>query len=648
MPSKPAVEPLGIDDALYARNIGMLFRVDSRLAQRIDECELDGSVRVEPSRKGPPTACVVARDGDRPMYLYSRIDPASEAKRWAESVPVGDSLCYMVSGFGLGHHLKALRERLKGDAFFIVSEPNLQLIKLALGTVDLAGLFEQDRCVILTSPDKNDIQTRLEKHNTNLMLGAQFVSHSASDRVASEFQKQMRQLMKDHMTYCRMSLVTMVANSRITCQNVAQNLPRFLSTPPVDILRDRFAGYPAVLVAAGPSLRKNIDLLADLKGKAIIIAVQTTFKTLLEHGIEPDFVTSLDYHEMSKRFFEDIPASVKTHLVAEPKATWHVFDAYNGPVSMVGNKFARLCVGDQLAGRDYLKAGATVAHLALYAAVYMGCRPIALVGQDLGYTNHVYYSPGVAMHDIWRPELSRFHTIETKEWERLVRARQILIKAKDIHGQDMYSDEQLFTYLQQFEGDFAALEPGRVIDATEGGVRKANTLIMPLAEFIDTHCQQQIPASRFAYLDEQDWQDLSKLDQGEQALRKRLEEVAEMKQVCDDMLAILRQLPDLLETPDQFNRRLSEVDKLRVEVRRHAKTYELISAVSQMAELQRHSADARIGLADLDDRTRARRQLDRDTRFVEAVAEGADQLTQILEGALERFAEARSAATEGD
>jgi len=240
------------------------------------------------------------------------------------------------------------------------------------------------------------------------------------------------------------------------------------------VLQERFAGCPGIVVAAGPSLQRNIDQLAELEGKAVIISVQTTFKMLLDRGITPDFVTSLDYHEMSKRFFEGISDFSRTHLVAEPKATWHVIDAYRGPVSLLNNDFARLCVGNALAARGGLKAGATVAHLALYLAVYMGCDPIVLVGQDLGYTDHVYYMPGVAMHDTWRPELNRFCTIEMKEWERIVRSRKILMKVKDIHGRDIYTDDQLFTYLQQFEGDFASL-PGRVIDATEGGVRKTGT-----------------------------------------------------------------------------------------------------------------------------------------------------------------------------
>ena len=627
--------PLVRDD-IYVRNMAALFRVDARLAQRIDECVPDAAVVVEPSRRGMPTAAVHVPNTPRALYLHSRIDPEAEAQRFADAVDMGESFCYIVGGFGLGHHVRALHARLKGDAFLIVTEPNLQLLRAALDTVDLADLFIDDKCIILTRADKSEIQTRLEPRNTLIMMGAQFVAHPPSDRVNKDFQAAMRKLIADHMTYCRMSLMTLVANSRITCKNVAFNLPTYVSTPPINVLHERFKGLPAIVVSAGPSLQRNIDQLKDLKGKAVIITVQTTFKTLLAHGIEPDFVTSLDFHEISRRFFEGIEDFGQTHLVAEPKATWHVIDTYKGPISIVDNEFARLCLDAKIAARDGLKAGATVAHLAFYLAVYMGCDPIVFVGQDLGFTNHVFYKPGVPLHNMWRPEFNRFCTIEMREWERIVRNRPILIKTKDIHGQDIYTDEMLFTYLQQFEGDFAAT-PARVIDATEGGVRKAGTTVMALADVARQFCQLPIPTDRFAYLRELNWNDASLLKPARELVEQRSQQLDEMTDTCTKMLQVLKKLTGLLDRPNEFNRRIAEVDALRLKVQTQEKMYQMISSVAQQAELQRFSADRRLGLEDKDSLSRARSQLERDIKFVEAILEGADILRDILTGSLERF-----------
>ncbi len=640
MTADPAAIPCSLPrDDPYVRNMRALFRADLRLAQRIDECMADGSVVVEPSKRDLPTVSVVLPGSDRRIYLHSRVDPEAEAKRWAEAVEVGDDFCYVVGGFGLGYHLRELAGRLKGDAFLIVTEPNLQLLRAAMEHVDLADLFERDRCIILTRADKGDVQTRIEPHNTLMMMGAKFVTHGPSEQVAGEFHATMRRILADHMAYCKMSIVTLVANSRITCTNIANNFPTYLSTPPINVLRDRFKSVPAILVAAGPSLQRQLDRLAELQDRAVIIAVQTTFKTLLDRGIRPHFVTSLDYHEMSKRFFEDISDFSRTHLVAEPKATWHVLDHYRGPISVLDNHFARLCLGPHLAARDGLKAGATVAHLSLYLAVYLGCDPIVLVGQDLAYTHHVYYAPGVPIHGLWRPQLNRFCTIEMMEWERIVRTREILRKVKDIEGRDIYTDDQLFTYLQQFEGDFATI-PGRVIDATGGGVRKAGTRVMSLEEVADRYCTRPIAPERFAYLTETRWHDPSKLRAGRREVEARIAEVDRMLETCRSLKALLEELVKLLERPAEFNRRIQEVDALRVRVRSQERAYQLISAVAQQAELQRFSADRRMAMTDADGPALARMQLDRDRRFVEAIIEGGDVLKEILRGGLDRLDQA--------
>ena len=211
------------------------------------------------------------------------------------------------------------------------------------------------------------------------------------------------------------------------------------------------------------------------------------------------------------------------------------------------------------------------------------------------------------------------------------------MKAKDIHGNDIYTDDQLFTYLQQFEGDFAALPPGRVIDATEGGVRKTGTTVMKLSEVADRYCTRPIPPTKFDYLRKLNWDDRSRLSLGRAEVEGRLHDIDEMRETCDRMVSVLKELTGLLDRPDEFNRRIAEVDALRVRVRQQMRAYEMISAVSQHAELQRFSADRRLAMGEHDDVSRARRQLDRDIRYVEAIIEGARATREILIDCLARF-----------
>ena len=59
-------------------------------------------------------------------------------------------------------------------------------------------------------------------------------------------------------------------------------------------------------------------------------------------------------------------------------------------------------------GKDRLRAGATVAHLAFYLAEYLACDPIVFVGQDLGFSDGLAYTPGTSYEEVtlgtnWHP-----------------------------------------------------------------------------------------------------------------------------------------------------------------------------------------------------------------------------------------------------
>lgn len=624
-----------VGNELFLHNMRALWRCDPALALRVDAVNDDERIPLEPTRSGAWTARMPTPDG-RSMYLSSRYDPVAEGRRFAASVPIEGKYCFVVAGLGLGYHVQALFERLRGDSFILCSEPSVPLIATALTCVDLTELILSGRFVILTDDDKTRLHERLKRHSTLMMLGAQFVRHPPSTRIAEAAQGAITRAIAEFVTYMRMTLVTLVANSRVTCKNIAMNLVNYVATPPIDILHNRFAGDPAVVISAGPSLSRNIDRLGGLKGRAVLCATQTVIKPLMQRGIVPDFATSLDFHEMSRKFFEDAGDLRGVHLVAEPKATWHVVDDYPGPVSLLDNSWARLLIGDRLGARGGLKPGATVAHLAFYLAVYMGCDPIIFVGQDLAYTGHVFYLPGVQIHQAWRSELNRFNTIEQKEWERIVRNRPLLRRAPGACGGELYTDELLLTYLEQFEKDIAEV-PRRVINATEGGVMIRGTEAMSLSEAGDRFCSRKIDPKRFAYRETTKWRDGSRLGAARTELSRRIEELDGVVDLCEELLDLLGELDGLTHDPRRFNRRLIRVDELRTKVQQDSRAYRMVNTFSQLAELRRFSADRRISTLETDQIERAKQQIARDMDFITGVRDGAVEIKPVLNEALERL-----------
>ncbi len=626
-------------DARFTSNMAALYRRDARLADAIDRLGADASLVVEATPRGSVTACRIGEDGKR-LYLHSRHDPAGEAERLCASGDERESMCAVLCGMGLGYHVRPLLEEMGSAGIVIVSEPNLATLRAALEHADFSEAIAGGRLIFITTTDKQEIHEKLTPLSALLMLGTRLVVPPAGRTVDAAFHAACRQNILDFAAFSKMSLVTLIANSRVTCENIAGNLPAYLATPTLDVLQGKFAGHAAIVVSAGPSLAKNIDLLKRAAGRAVIIAVQTTLKPLLARGIRPDFVTTLDFSDLSRRFFEGVEDFGDAVMVAEPKAAFAVVDTFRGGtgpaarrVIFLNNEFAQRCVGAELAGRSGLAAGSTVAHLSFYLAEHLGCDPIVFVGQDLGFSGSVYYTPGVTIHDAWRPELGRFCSLEQKEWERIVRHRPILRRTTDVAGRAIYTDEQMFTYLEQFERDFAASR-ARVIDATEGGVRKAGTTAMALAEVIERYCERPLPEATTA------WRyDGERVRAGRAALARRRDEVGGFRKLCEETRDVLQRLEGLVSDAPAFNQLIVRVDELRTEVRSHDEVFALVCEVTQLAELQKFWADRRLVAEGLEGREKSVRQLARDRRFVDALIEGCGAVEQMFERTLRRFDE---------
>ncbi len=632
----------GLSCEALLKNLTELYRIDKTLAQQLDDAADIDNLAIIRAKNGQLTASVTLEDG-RDIFLHSKYDPDAEAEKFVDRLDLDEHFVYFLSGIGLGYQAKRLLDESHDEVLIVIVEPELALIRAALSNIDFSDAIKTNRILFLHTLDKGIIHDKLMGHSTTMSLGTQLMSLMYTNQWHADFHKQMREFIADFSAFCRMSFITLVGNCRITQENVANNLWAYQACPPIDMLRQRFAGFPAILVSAGPSLVKNRHLLKEAKGKAVIIAVQTTLKPLLDMGVEPDFVTSLDYHELSCRFFENIDDFGDIHLIAEPKVNWKVPDTFTGKISLLDNDFGNSCLGDSAGAHGGLRSGSTVAHLSFYLAQYIGADPIVMIGQDLGFGGNLYYAPGNAIHDMWAVELNRFNTLEMKEWDRIMRHKPILRKIKDIHGEDIYTDEQMFTYLQQFERDFASCK-AQVIDASEGGARKIGTVVMTLQEVLDTYANRRIDPEKFAYRGSTKWYRPEKLPEVVRQLTTRRDEVEQFRTLSEKTLDLLKQLTQLTDNPREFNKLIVKIDEIRSVVKTHHKTLQMVCSVSALAELRRFRHDRMIRASQSLGVDRAKKQLERDVQYIESVIQGCDDLDGVLARGLERVEEKMDAA----
>ncbi|NLF31190.1 MAG: DUF115 domain-containing protein [Planctomycetes bacterium] len=618
----------------WRRNLEVLRAVAPALAGRLEGLGDDQQIALEATGGGFLSARVTAEDGTA-VRLASARNPVVEARRWVGGRPGADEDKHtvVVVGFALGYHVAELLDRHVGG-LVLVLEPSLATTAAALRCHDFTEALRLRRLMILAEVDRTGVHQALGERNVELTLGTQLAQHPASARAFPAACAQLQRDLSDYLQYIRSALGTSLRISAITCDNILANLPYYLRNGGIDDLKDRFRGRAAVCVAAGPSLRKDVHRLAEAKGRMVIIAVQTVLRTLLTAGIRPDFVTSLDYSSLSRRFYEGLGALDDITLIADPKVNAVVPESFPGPVRLFRNGFADGVLAELAETRDVLPTGATVAHLNLYLARYLGCDPIVLVGQDLGFGENLYYTPGVPLHQAWAPELNRFNTLEMMEWQRIVRFRAHLRRVASNDGRSIYTDAQMFTYLQQFDRDVA--ETGAaVINATAGGARIAGTEVMAFEEvlrrFAAARADLAIPLPvRRPDADE-------RFERAVECIARRQRELDRMEEICRQVLEPLRRMTDALDDPGRFNRLHERMDPWRRKIDSVRGVYRLVADVVQLAELKRAQADLALAARDVDEITERREQLARDIQYVSLLVEGIEQLREALDRAVVRL-----------
>ncbi len=588
------------------------------------------------------------------VAMASKRRPLSEASKLAATVDPEEVAVAGVLGFGLGYHCSALLERLGDCSALVCFEPDTALLRSVLSRIDCTALFGSGRFFLVCDPqDRVRLSSVFTGNEALVGMGVRLITHPPSASRIGAAGDVFGQMLTGVLRSARTHVVTTLANSRVSFRNGIMNLEHYLRSAGITGLRDACAGRAAIVVSAGPSLQKNIDLLSEpgVRDRFVIIAVQTVLKPMLARGIRPHFVAALDYHEVSGRFYEGLTAEdVRgVRLIAEPRANPVILDAFPGEVICPGDELLDTLLGDEIGGhKGKLAMGATVAHLCYGFARYLGCDPVILIGQDLGFSDGQYYASGAAIHNVWGSELSVHRTLEMFEWERIARMRAHLHRREDIHGKPIYSDEQMCSYLAQFESMFAADNDRglRVIDASEGGVRKCGAEVMTLREAVERFGQHDgaEPGSH----------EIGTIGHAERRPieRRAIERIERVIADCERIASLsersaatLGEMLRVQRDQSRVSRLIEKVNRDRDEVMAMRDAFMLVEYVNQVAVLNRLKRDRIIALRSVnaEPMERQRLQIQRDIENVnwthDAARAVADQLSaglDVLHGRAEK------------
>lgn len=627
------------DPNILAANLSALSRRNPRLAEAVLAAAPAPGIRFVMTDDGVLSADL----GER--ALASRRRPLDEAKRLADTLEPANAGCAVVLGFGVGHHVRLLAERMEGVGVVACFEPDLELLRAVFERIDHSAWLAMGTTAIFhDADDRAGVTFGVQGWEAPLAVGAQIIEHAPSRPRLGDAAGRFAQTFSSVVGTVRTHVITTMMHADVTARNALMNVAHYAGMAGIGELQGAALGRPAIVVSAGPSLKRTIQHLKDpaVRERCVIVAVQTVLKQLLSEGIRPHFVCALDYHEVSRRFYEGLTAEdvQGVTLVAEPKANAAILDAFPGEKRLVGDEFLEELFAFDDSGAGFggthapMKPGATVAHLAYYLARFLGADPVILTGQDLAFTDGQYYSAGAAIHDTWACELNAFNTLEMMEWQRIVRMRGNLHAMTDHLGRPVYSDDQMVAYLHQFERDFMEDDARglTVIDATEGGVRKSHSVTMPMGEAIEMHVRHARPlgelGSPAGAMRADETGRIAALKERLKRVRSDVRTIARLSRETRDLLV---KLAGRLNDAERSNAIIRQVHALRDRVESLRPAYALVHRINQAGTFKRFKADRAIRLeGELSPAEEQKKRCERDSMNVGWIADSADALEELL------------------
>lgn len=413
-----------------------------------------------------------------PVLIHEPANPGGEAESFLSMVPKDSTGVVLMFGMGLGYSALALARRRKKLQAIVIFELNTEFFIHGLGQLDFSDLLLDTR-VRLRIGQIKDIAPVLGPIQSTLMLeNIHTLSLTTCFKVNAGY-AELSSVVFDYVNALNAEGNTKTMYGEAFIRNRLRHLTSISHDRKLEELAGAFQGKPAIIVAAGPSLDKNIHEIANAQENAIIISADTALPTLLKQGVVPDFVTAIDYKELTYekiagtaadgrcREISLICTSWVTHKVTKVFPAKSIFWAFSA--NALENWMNRLIGGSVL-----IPGAGTVAHLNFISADVMGCAPIIFVGQDLSFTDEKGHASNVTLS-------SRHHT------KQLLDAPEGVMSVKGWDGNPVTTNRQMHSYRCGFEKMIKRVR-AEVINATEGGAFIEGAIHMPLIEAISKFC----------------------------------------------------------------------------------------------------------------------------------------------------------------
>lgn len=425
----------------------------------------------------------VKKDG-KERYLSGKRNTAVPVDLWFQLLGrVEEASLFFIGGIGNIQYLEKLLDVCNNKRVsIVVYEPSEDIFFTVLEQIDICHILATTLPLVFVIDRISEVKIA---DIIDRMITIERMEHVKS-KIIPNYEKLFPEEMlffaktiRKKCDLCAMAINTKVCFSNVTAFNVFSNahfvVEGYKTRQLVDVIpRD----IPAIIVAAGPSLNKNIFELRRAKGKAFIIAVDTAIKPLLREGIIPDMFVVVD----GRKPVELIQATgaEKIPLLTSVSAAHDLLAYHEGKKFFFNENYAYIDAMFAMTGKSFetVPCGGSVATSAFALAYMIGLTHIILVGQDLALTGNKTHADGTFKEKMDEIDTSHYMMVKGN-------IEEVVPTRSDFKA---YLD----WYNYYIAGCKKVCQDFKVINATEGGAYIENTEIMSLKEAIDQECHKEV------------------------------------------------------------------------------------------------------------------------------------------------------------
>jgi hypothetical protein len=235
---------------------------------------------------------------------------------------------FIFFGVGLGLHISSIHKKIKSNVYLIV-EDDLELFRLSLFVTNYKEISSEAILFFSVFEDNNQFFTTA----TNFLKTKYYHNHYIKYfHILSHGEEKIEQFhvavtSQSHLLFLYHHLLTQYLTPLEYIFDDYYFLNSSLS------LSDKLTNEkPFLLIAAGPSLQKNMNWLKKNSNHFVIVALSATLSILEKEKIVPDIITHLDAFDVAKAHFdklnslEFIKDSIYMFTARTPKQVVSMFD----------------------------------------------------------------------------------------------------------------------------------------------------------------------------------------------------------------------------------------------------------------------------------------------------------------------------------